>query len=518
MERRSFLKSASAIALAAFAVDALGAKSLIPAFARTPRIAIGGIASECSTYSRIRSRLPDIRVLRGDEILDSDQFSFLKRYDVPFLPTLVANAGSGGPMDRQAYETLKAEYLERLKALMPLDGVYCAMHGALFVEDMQDAEGDWYEATRKLVGPDCLISASYDLHGNISQRIVDNLDCITAYRTAPHVDRVENTMRATDMLTHCLRYGIRPYISWATIPVLLAGEQSSTEWQPGRRLWSDLSEYNRQPGILDVSQLVGYVWADEPRSAASVVVTGIAADTQAKIATELAQRYWDARRDFQFGSPTGTVEECIARAMASKTHPVIISDSGDNPGGGGNADQSNFLQALLKAGARDVLLGGMTDRPATDACYKAGVGATIPLAIGGSLDPIQSQPVHVKATVKYLAKVARPEDGEAVVEFDGITVTLSARRRAYHAAEAFQVLGLEPTAFKIVVLKCGYLNPTMKPLANPHLMALSPGAIDQDIPHIENRNRVPSFPWVQDLTYVPKPYLSKRAALSKSRI
>ena len=319
MERRSFLKSASAIALAAFAVDALGAKSLIPAFARTPRIAIGGIASECSTYSRIRSRLPDIRVLRGDEILDSDQFSFLKRYDVPFLPTLVANAGSGGPMDRQAYETLKAEYLERLKALMPLDGVYCAMHGALFVEDMQDAEGDWYEATRKLVGPDCLISASYDLHGNISQRIVDNLDCITAYRTAPHVDRVENTMRATDMLTHCLRYGIRPYISWATIPVLLAGEQSSTEWQPGRRLWSDLSEYNRQPGILDVSQLVGYVWADEPRSAASVVVTGIAADTQAKIATELAQRYWDARRDFQFGSPTGTVEECIARAMASRS-------------------------------------------------------------------------------------------------------------------------------------------------------------------------------------------------------
>ncbi len=515
IERRTFLMSVSAMTLATAGGKAFSAKNLVPLFRHEPRIAVGGIASECSTYSRIRSRLPDIEILRGEDILENDRFAFLQRYDVPFLPTLVANAGSGGPMDRQAYESLKAEYLERLKAFLPLDGVYCAMHGALFVDGMQDAEGDWYEATRKVVGPDCLISASYDLHGNISQRIVDNLDCITAYRTAPHVDRIENSMRATDMLTHCLRYGIRPAISWATIPVLLAGEQSSTEWQPGRRLWSDLSEYNRQPGILDVSQLVGYVWADEPRSAASVVVTGIAPAVQAQIAAELAQRYWDARRDFKFGSPTGTIEETIAQAMASKTHPVVISDSGDNPGGGGNADQTTFLVALMKAGAKDVLLGGMTDRPATDACYKAGVGATIPLSIGATLDPIQSQPVRVNATVKYLAKVGKPEDGEAVVAFDGITVTLSARRRAYHAVEAFQALGLEPTAFKIVVLKCGYLHPTMKPLANPHLIALSPGAIDQDIPNIANKHRKPSFPWVQDLAYKPTQYLSKRAALAK---
>lgn len=515
MERRAVMTSASAMVLALLGGEALSAKSLVPRFRREPRIAIGGIASECSTYSRIRSRMSDIEVLRAEEILENDRFAFLKRYDVSFLPTLVANAGSGGPMDRQAYEALKTEYLQRLQALLPLDGVYCVMHGALFVDGMQDAEGDWYEATRKLVGPDCLISASYDLHGNISQRIVDNLDCITAYRTAPHVDRVENSMRATDMLTHCLRYGIRPVISWTTIPVLLAGEQSSTEWQPGRHLWSDLSEFNRQPGILDVSQLVGYVWADEPRSAASVVVTGTSPALQAQIATELAQRYWDARRDFKFGSPTGTIEETITQAMAANTRPVVISDSGDNPGGGGNADQTTFLKALMKAGAKDVLLGGMTDRPATDACYKVGVGATIPLSIGATLDPIQSQPVHVDATVKYLAKVSRAEDGEAVVVFGGITATVSARRRAYHAVEAFRLLGVEPTAFKIVVLKCGYLHPTMKPLANPHLIALSPGAIDQDIPHIENRNRVPSFPWIQNLKYTPSPYLSKRAMLAK---
>ncbi|MCJ2182959.1 M81 family metallopeptidase [Novosphingobium sp. 1949] len=512
MKRRVFLKSVSTLAVLAATAPGAWAKGLVPPFARTPRIAVGGIASECSTYSRIRSTLDTIEVVRGQALLDDERFAFLKRYDVPFLPTLVAQAGSGGPMQRAAYEALKAEYLDRLRAFLPLDGVYLSMHGALFVEDMEDAEGDWYAATRAVVGPDCILSASYDLHGNLSQRIVDNLDAFTAYRTAPHVDRVENWMRATDMLTHCLRYGLRPSIVWASVPVLLAGEQSSTEWQPGRRLWSDLSEFNRLDGILDVSQLVGYVWADEPRSAASVVVTGFRPAAQKAIASELAQRYWDARHEFRFGSPTGTIEETLAQAMAATTHPVVISDSGDNPGGGGNADQTFFLEALLKAGASNVLLGGMTDQPATDACYAAGVGATIPLSIGATLDPVMCNPVKVAAAkVVYLAPATTPAERTAVVTFAGITATLASTRRNFHAAEAFRELHVEPTDFKIVVLKCGYLNPTMKPLANPHLMALSPGAIDQDIPHITNTRRGRKFPWADDFAYRPEPYLSARA-------
>lgn len=511
MERRTFLKSAAA-ASTLLAADVAWAQGIIPSFTHTPRIAYGGIASECSTYSRLRARMDDFTILRGEEADNNERFTFLRRYNVPFLSTLVATAPPGGPADRATYDAIKAEFLERLKALMPLDGVYLPMHGALSVDGLDDAEGDWYQSVRELVGPDCILSASYDLHGNVSQRIVDNLDAMTAYRTAPHVDRVENTMRATDMLTHSLRYEIRPAIVWATVPVLLPGEQSSTEWQPGRRLWADLSEYNRQPGILDVSQLVGYVWADQPRSAASVVVTGTAVETQNRIAAELAQRYWEARREFTFGSSTGTIEECIARAQASVTHPVIISDSGDNPGGGGNSDQTFFLHALLKAGMSGVLVGGMTDKPATQACYKAGVGATLPLSIGATLDPVECVPVKVTATVKFLAPAIGPTAGQAVVEFDGITVTLSDRRRAYHEAEAFRSLGLEPTSFKVVVLKCGYLAPTMKPLANPALMALSPGAINQDIIHIANTHRRPTYPWVHNLTYKPAPYTSARHA------
>jgi microcystin degradation protein MlrC len=500
MKRRAFLLSAAAMPVAVHAA------SLITPLGRPMRIAFGGIASECSTYSRLRARTADFNILRGAALAENERFAFLKRYEMAFMPTIVAVAPSGGPADRATYDAIKAEYLDRLRALLPLDGVYMPMHGALAVDGLDDAEGDWYAATRAVVGPACILSASYDLHGNMSRRIVDNLDCMSGYRTAPHVDRVETMLRATDMLTHALRTGQRPAIVWASIPVVLAGEQTSTEWEPGRRLWSDLSEYQRQPGILDVTQLVGYVWADEPRSAASVVVTGTDRAMQMRIATELANRYWAARREFHFGSPTGTIAQTLAQAMASKTHPVVISDSGDNPGGGGNADQTFFLQALLAAGARNVLLGGMTDRAATEACYKAGVGATIPLSIGATLDPAMCRPVQVEARVKFLTRTDDPAQREAVVTFQGITATLATVRRAYHEADAFRALGEDPVAFDIVVLKCGYLAPTMKPLANPHLMALSPGAIDQDIPHLANTRRGPRFPWTPDMAYVPMPY------------
>ena len=63
------------------------------------------------------------------------------------------------------------------------------MHGAMSVEGMQDADGDWIASARKVVGDDCLITASFDLHGSLSHRIINNLDMLSAYRTAPHIDR-----------------------------------------------------------------------------------------------------------------------------------------------------------------------------------------------------------------------------------------------------------------------------------------------------------------------------------------
>jgi microcystin degradation protein MlrC len=514
MHRRAFLKSASITTLAAAlpAVAMAAQPGAWPLFDKPPRVAFGGIRIECSTYSRILTRLDEFDILRGQEAADNDQFAMLKRFAFPFMPIMTANAVPGGPVERKAYETIKAEFLDRLKAMLPLDGVYLWMHGAMVVEGMFDAEGDWYQAIREVVGPDCLLAASYDLHGNISQRIIDNLDILSAYRTAPHVDRIETTMRAVDTLQHCLLNKIRPILAWVPVPVLMPGERSSTEWDPGRRLWSPLWELNHEPGILDVSMLVGYVWADEPRSTASVVVTGTSLDAEKKVATYLARKYWEARKEFDFGTETGTIDYCVKRAMEAKTQPAIIADSGDNPTGGGNGDQATVLEALLEAKAQGVVFAGITDKPATDACYAAGVGKTIALSIGGTLDPLASKPVKASATVLFLLDAPNPAKREAVVRIDGVTLVLAAWRRPYHDLIDFRRLGLEPKSFRIIVVKSGYLSPELKPIANPSLMALSDGAINQDIVNLpKNRYRRPSYPFVPDLAFTPEVYVSARS-------
>ena len=480
--------------------------------AEPKRVAFGGIQIECSTYSHIRARMEDFRVQRGQDLADAPFFKHLKTYPYPFQPTLLAAAVPGGPVERKTYEDLKAEFLHRVSDLLPLDGLYLPMHGAMYVEGVQDADGDWIAAARTLVGKDCLMTASFDLHGSLSRRVIDNLDMLSAFRTAPHIDREETAQRACDMLVHCLDQQIRPTMVWAPIPVLMPGERSSTLYEPAKRLWAQLPGMNAVPGVLDASLLVGYVWADEPRATASAVLTGTNPDLLKKDALSLAQQYWDARREFQFGVPTGTFAECVEKVRRLDTKPVIISDSGDNPTAGGSADRADVLAELLRLKVQDALFAGVADRPATEACYRVGVGAVLPLKIGATLDPQASQPVEVTAKVVFLLSTNDPPERQAVIEVNGIKVVLTARRRPFHEIVNFTSLGLEPTRFKIVVVKAGYLVPPIAKIANPNLMALTEGAVNQDIVHLpQNQFRIPSYPFVADLEWKPFTIVSARS-------
>ena len=510
MRRRTFLKNATLAAITSPFVRS-GAGGMGRA-AEAKRVAFGGIQIECSTYSNIRARMEDFRVQRGQALADEPFFRHLKTYPYPFQPTLLAAAVPGGPVERKTYDDLKAEFLRRVSDLLPLDGLYLPMHGAMFVEDMQDADGDWIAAARGVVGKDCLMTASFDLHGSVSRRVIDNLDMLSAFRTAPHIDREETAQRACDMLVHCLNMQIRPTMVWAPIPVLMPGERSSTLYDPAKRLWAQLPGMNAAAGVLDASLLVGYVWADEPRATASAVLTGTQPDLLKRDALSLAQQYWDARKEFQFGVPTGTLAECVDKARHLETKPVVISDSGDNPTAGGSADRADALAGLLALEVKDAVIAGIADRPATEACYQAGVGATLPLTIGATLDPEASKPIKVGARVVFLLTASDPPERQAVVDIQGIKVVLTARRRPFHEIVDFTSLGLEPTSFKIVVVKAGYLVPPIAKIANPNLMALTEGAVNQDIVHLpSNKYRIPSYPFVPDLEWKPFTVVSARS-------
>jgi microcystin degradation protein MlrC len=476
-----------------------------------PRIAFGGIHIECSTYNPVLTQQTDFVVLRGDELPASSLFTFLAGHDAEFLPLLHARAVPGGPVSRDAYGTFKTDFLARLTALGPLEGLYLAMHGAMNVDGMDDAEGDWIAAARAVVGDGCIVATSYDLHGNVSAKVVDQLDIFSAYRTAPHIDMLETRQRAVAMLLRALRSGERPVVLRVPIPVLMPGERTSTDDEPAKSLYARLPVIDAVPGVWDASLMVGYVWADEPRACAAAVLTGTDAQALERVGAALASAYWQARADFQFGVPTGTLAWCVDQALASATGPVILADSGDNPTAGGVGDRADALRLLIAAKATGCIVAGIADAAAVAACFAAGQGAQLPLSIGGSLHPAGSQPVQATARVEGVAKAYNAWGRQALVNIDGIQVVLSEKRRPYHDLADFQRLGLDPRDARVLVVKSGYLSPELAPLANPCLMALSEGVVDQHIERlVRARKAMPTYPFDRDFSYTPEPRFSKR--------
>src|SRR6266542_1400077 len=145
------------------------------------------MAIESSTFSPHRSGAADFTILRGAELLARYR-ALPSPPHVDWVPLVYANALPGGAVEPAFYEAIKAELLDRLRAALPLDGLFLDIHGAMTVLGMTDAEGDLAVAVRDAVGPACLVSAAMDPHGNMSRRLIGALDLATSHRMSPHED------------------------------------------------------------------------------------------------------------------------------------------------------------------------------------------------------------------------------------------------------------------------------------------------------------------------------------------
>lgn len=472
------------------------------------KIAIGGFHIESCTFSPLLSQEKDFNLKRGNLLIDT--YPFLSAYgEVEIVPLIYARALPGGPVERSFYLRFKDEFLRGLQGQGPCDGIFLQMHGAVSVDGLEDAEGDFFTSVRQVVGPDCLIAAGFDLHGNISRRVMDCVDILSAYRTAPHIDAYETLERVFAMLIDCLKRKDRPYKAFIPVPILLPGEQTSTEWEPAASLYRLIPNLIQDYSLMDASILIGYVWADEPRSSASVVTLGRNRDKVQRAAAALAQRFWDVRREFQFGVTTGSVDQCIQLALRSAEQPIVISDSGDNPTAGGVGDIPYILERMLALGVKHSVVAGIADPEAIDLCGTLGTGSDIETCLGGKLDPINGKPLSIKGKVRSLHSIPwvfnhTMTNRVAVVEVQGIEVILTEHRTPFHHLADFETLDIDPRTRKIVVVKIGYLEPELKTMAAMALLALSPGAVNQDITSLPFKKIVrPMYPFDGDMSWFP---------------
>jgi len=237
------------------------------------RVLSGGIRHESNTWPPYLTTEDLFIQRRGAEALEGmDWAKALEQEGIEVIPTLHAYARPYGVVAREAFDKFKEEILQGARDAGPVDGVYLDMHGALHAEGYEDAQVDFIRELRRIVGKKTLVCASFDLHGNVSADFVRELDMLSAYRTAPHVDGAETRVRAVNMLAHALKNGLRPVIAFQHIPILIPGEKGITSVEPLKSLYGRLPEISGKQGLLDASIFVGYAWADLERSAMSVHV------------------------------------------------------------------------------------------------------------------------------------------------------------------------------------------------------------------------------------------------------
>jgi len=436
-----------------------------------PRIAVAGIAHESNTHSTLRTELSDFRVLRGEEIIADPTLASVG--DVDWAPTLVAYAAPNGMVARGAYEALKAELLDRLNAELPVDGVLLRLHGAMEVESLGDGETDLLVAIRSLVGSDPLLAGRLDLHANLSPVAAGATDILTAHRTAPHVDGRETLARTGRHLARAVREGLRPRNCLVKLPLRLPGEFAVTDYEPAQALYARLPSLEGQPGILDASILIGCAWTDSVHAGVGALLVAESVDHQAEalsLAQELAEDIWRRRGEFGPDVPTGELSAVLERALGSPQRPVVIADSGDNPGAGGAGDTTVVLEALLAAGATGALVAGIADRAAVDACCLAGEGRPVGVTLGGRLDTVNGRPLELRAEVERVVP-----DVLAVARAEGVRIIITAARSQLSEESQYGEAGVDPSVYRIVVVKCGYMSEYLKGIAGDRLMALTPG-------------------------------------------
>ncbi len=489
-----------------------------------PRIAVGGMSIEASAFSPHRSGFDAFRFTRDAELMrrydfmrpESASFDLGLKASALWQPLVHAGSLPGGVVEPEVYEALKAELLGMIAGAGVLDGFFLDIHGAMTVLGRTDAEADLAWAVRRALdgvteaagAPRTLISASLDLHGNVTADLVAATDLITCYRMAPHEDEQETKARAMRNLVERINSGAgAPARAYVRIPVLLPGEKTSTRLDPAKSIYAEVAQTADLAGITDASLWVGYAWGDEPRCYASVVVQGDDAELAANRAEHLALQFWQARADFAFVAPAAPLSECVDAALsADAARPFLISDSGDNPTAGGTGDVTWTLTQLLqdsrfstRNGPRTVV-ASVFDALAVAACHQAGVGTEVTVHAGALVDHVHAGPAELRGRVLQATAGDAVSGRVAVVGVGSLEVIITERRKPYHLLSDFDAAGIDVRTADVVVVKIGYLEPELFDLAADWMLALTPGGVDQDLLRLGHQNiDRPMFPFDADM-------------------
>jgi microcystin degradation protein MlrC len=170
--------------------------------------------------------------------------------------------------------------------------------------------------------------------------------------------------------------------------------------------------------------------------------------------------------------------------------PVVLADTQDNPGAGGNGDTTGLLQALIDAAAPDAVLGLLIDPAGAAQAHRLGVGAAGDFRLGATAGVAGHEPVAGRFEVERLGDGHFTCTGPMFNGFrmnlgpmallrearSGVRVVLASVKCQAADQEMFRHVGIEPGRQRMVAVKSSvHFRAHFEPIAREVLVVRSPG-------------------------------------------
>ena len=449
---------------------------------KAPRIALGGFMLESNGHAPVATKQEfQASCWLEGEALAADLAKpapraptglsgFIQAMDAgrPWEPiyTLATHAGASGPMDQAVFDEVCARITAGIRAAMPVDGVFLALHGAATATVDRDPDGTLLRLVREIVGPDVPVLATLDLHTNVSWEMVRQCDMFAGYITNPHVDQAERGAECAAAMRAMLG-GMRPKMAFVKLPFIPPATSQNTAAGP----YADAIAYGQRfldHEVLNVSIMSGFSLGDTPKNGLSVMVSTRTDPRRAQqVAADIAAWIWSTRA--KWVTNLTSLDDATRLALEAGRDPgkpsLLFADVADNPGGGGRGNTAWILESFVKAGVQGAVFGIHNDPALAAEAHAKGQGANFLARFNRDETNEFSKPFEAEAVVEALS------DGNlvgrrgiyagrsvalgptALLRIGGVRVAVVTQRRQLAEPRMVEMLGVDLRAVRSLVVK-----------------------------------------------------------------
>ena len=473
------------------------------------RIAVGGFLHETNTFAPTKATYDDFVHGGGWPGMTRGVDVFKKMHDInaglagfidvakangwEVVPTISCGASPSAHVTKDAFERIVPVIVEGIAAAGPLDGVYLDLHGAMVTEHFDDGEGEILARVREVIGKDLPLVVSLDLHANVTPAMIEHADALIAYRTYPHVDMADTGRASARHLARLLKSKQKLAKAFRQLPFLIPISWQCTNDQPTKGIYEKLAALESE-AVPTLSFAPGFPAADFPDCGPSVFAYGKTqadADAAADAITKIIVGHEDDF-DGRIYSPDDGVRLAMELARTA-SKPIVIADTQDNPGAGGDSDTTGMLRALVRNKATKAAIGVIYDPASAKSAHEAGVGATVTLALGGKSGIPGDAPYRESFMVEKLSDgrfiAPGPYFGgremdmglSAALRIGDVRVVVASHKSQLADQAMYRYVGIEPTEQSILVNKSSvHFRADFEPIAEKLLICAAPGAMPAD--------------------------------------